>query len=405
MINKPLQIANISQSMKLLPNPSQVLRSKQATMAIYHKVWEHPDIFAVSQNYKDAICAMKKSCSDTKINDYLIKYKSQIKKFTRDIISARDYGFCVIQILKYEQFQGLWVPSEFSLCPPEMFQIGIDGELRYMSREASPNGIDVMKTYPNKFIWVKNEDSLIKPYGLSLLDSAYWVAVGLNGNFDAMLNFAEYDGADKWVGYYAPNATEIQKQEMLTSLVRLKTNSASIMPEGARVELIQNAGRSSTASLYHDINEMLLRKIEKLWFGTDLMMQTEGKGGYSSSQSGIDLREDALQLGVDLLENGLNQLYQVICNINQIKTNTDINFTIESPRKISKEEAEVDKIYIDMGLVPTESFFLNRGYTKEEISSVQNSQISQNNKNQTSQFSEELDLSSIFDLYKDNLPK
>lgn len=389
--------------LRVLPNPSDVLKQKSTTVKLYHRVLSHPDVFSVSQNYKDAICAMNRSCTDEWMQRYMDYFRSTIKQFIRDVTSARDYGFIVIEVIEYDTFEGKTVPTKFQLCPPEMFVIGQDMELRMLTRDAAVEGIDVMKMHPNKFIWVKNEASLIRPYGLSLLDTVYWIAVGLNGNFDAMLNFAEYDGADKWIGKHAPDATEDERYYLLEQTVKLKANSVTVIPEGQSIELIENKGRGSTGALYKDINEMLIRKVEKLWFGTDLTMQVDGKGGYSSSKTGLDIREDALQLGADLVAEGLSQVYNIIAAVNQMSVK-EVSFDLNSPRKISKEEAEVDKIYFEMGLKPNAKFFENRGYTPEEIEQIQTTGTEPQNKPSGGQFSAD-GLDTIFDIFKDTLPK
>lgn len=404
MENKNITPTTINTLLKKLPNPSNVLKAKSSTIAIYHKVAEHPDIFSVSQNYKDAICAMNRNCNDEFMQKYMQRYKSVIKQLFRDIVAAREYGYSVIQAMRYEKFMGREVPCEFQLCPHEWFHIGAEMELRYSDSKTGVDGINLMEQYPNKFLWIKNEASLIKPYGISLLDVAYWIAVGLNGNFDAMIEFAEYDGSDKWVGYYRQGATEPEKKELLNGLVTAKANSVAIVPEGSRIELLENKGRGATTGLHKDINEMLLRKIEKLWNGTDLTMQVEGKGGYSSSKTGVDIREDALQLGADLVCEGLGQLYQLIVNINSMTGSNEIEFTLESPRKISKEEAEVDKLYFDMGMKPNQKFFENRGYNMDEFEYAEPSNAANPPSNGNASFGAN-DLGSIFDLYADNLPK
>ena len=403
MKNQNVSIGKINQLLKVLPNPSEILKTKSATMAIYHKVGKQPDVFSASQNYKDAICAMNRNCNDEFMQKYLQKFKGATKQLIRDIASARDYGYAVIQVMEYETFMGKTVPTKFQLCPPEWFRVGNNMELRYVDSTTGADGIDVFEKHPNKFLWITNEQSLINPYGISLLDIVYWIAVGLNGNFDAMIDFAEFDGSDKWVGYYRPGATEDEKSNLLQELVKLKSNGVTIVPTGTKVDLIENKGRSSTSGLHKDNNEILLRKVERLWFGTDLTMQVEGKGGYSSSQTGVDIREDALELGADLVAEGLHQLYKLITGINAMTPVDDIEFSLESPRKISKEEAEVDQIYIKAGLKPNQKFFENRGYNSDEFEFVEPSAEPADVGNPV-EFSAD-NLGDVFDLYKDNLPK
>ncbi|MBX2903089.1 MAG: DUF935 family protein [Chitinophagales bacterium] len=363
---KIITAENINSALKVLPNPSAVLSSKSATVELYHKVAKQHDIFSRSQNYKDAISGMAVTSTSNFFQKYISTKGINFRELIRWVVSARDYGYAVIEITAYDIVEGKTVPTKFKLCKPERFAIGTKGELRYLAKHAGPEGIDIQADYPNKFIWVKNEASDNSPYGIALLDIAYWIAVGLNGNYESIITLSEYDGADKWVGYYNPDATPAEKSEMLNSLLTLKKNSVATLPQGSQVEAIEYKGRTSSSELYGNIDEMFLRKIEHLWFGTDLMMQVQGKGGYSSSNTGFNIREDALAQGVNLVRDCFEQINQFIASINGSLLE-DIGLNLTSPRSVTKEEAEVDNIYFQMGLKPTKEFFVNRGYSPSEF--------------------------------------
>ncbi len=98
-------------------------------------------------------------------------------------------------------------------------------------------------------------------------------------------------------------------------------------------------------------------------------MQVQGKGGYSSSQTGINIREDALGQGKLLVKSALSTLTQFINNINACNVVDD--FIITAKNETTKEEAEVDKIYFEMGLKPTAEFFKKRGYEESEFTLTQ----------------------------------
>jgi copper chaperone CopZ len=212
------------------------------------------------------------------------------------------------------------------------------------------------------------------------------------------MKFAEYDGADKWVGWHNPAATPKEKQDMLQSLLNLKSQGIAIVPEGARVEAIEYKGRSSTNNLYTSIDEMLLKKIESTWFGTELLMQVQGKGGYSSSNIGFKVREDAIAQGVYLVFECFKQIHKYIENINGIAS-ADIELSMTAARSISLEEAQVDNVYFSMGLKPTPKFFLNRGYKEDEFT-VDTTVVPSAAKN--ANFGLKIDdLDKLFELYKD----
>jgi phage gp29-like protein len=200
--------AKLELSIKSLPNPSLVLKKKSALIDLFDKVAIHQDIFPQLISYRDALSGLeinfvtqkKKTpgAVTSQQNDWFEAFFDQFDSwdFMRNAVVARDYGFVVLEITEYGEFDGKTVPVKVEPCPQKYFFFDRDRVLRLYSNQA-PDGIDVMATWPNKFILVQHEPTLLNPYGIGLLDIAYWLAVGLNGNFEFMLQFAEEDGRDK----------------------------------------------------------------------------------------------------------------------------------------------------------------------------------------------------------------
>lgn len=369
MKNESITLAQkIDTAIDQLPNPSQVLKSKAATMEIFHKVARHPDIFPQISSYKSALCGLqvvvqaKNKSLDKFFTSFFARFN--LRDLIRNAAAARDYGISVLEITEWETFQGRTVPARIELCPPEFFFFDRERHLRLTSDKVR-EGIDLGRVHPNKFILCQNEATLLNPYGVGLLDVAYWIAVGLNGNFEFLMQFSEDDGRDKWIGKYPPGAKQEEIDDLLHTLLKLRNNGVAAMPEGMSAEPTPMTGRSSTNDLYRNTDEMLRRKVEKLWTGTDLTMQVAGKGGYSSSESGLTIREDALEDGKTLVLSAVNQLARIICALNgfpEVPT-----FLVQLPRSLSKTIAETDQIYFSMGLRPTKELFIKRGYAEEDF--------------------------------------
>jgi phage gp29-like protein len=311
----------IASAIDRLPNPSQVLKSKSATMELFQKVARHPDVFPQIDSYKAALCGLQviaktesKSIADL-FNDFFDNF--DLRDMIRSAAAGRDFGFAVMEVTEWAEYKGLTVPCRIDLCPPEFFFFDRDRRLR-LSSDKMREGIDVDKEYPNRFILCQNEATLINPYGIGLLDVAYWVAVGLNGNFEFLMQFVEDDGRDKWIGKYQQGATQEEINSLLNMMVQVRNNGVAAIPQGMEVEPKPMTGRSSTNDLYRNTDEMLRRKIEKLWTGTDLTMQVAGKGGYSSSESGLTIREYALEGGKTLALSAIRQIAGIVCRLNNL---------------------------------------------------------------------------------------
>ncbi len=400
--------AKLEASIRQLPNPSLVLKKKSALIDIFDRVAVQHDIFPQVINYRDALSGVKINFTTrTPSSDWFMQFFAQFDtwSFNRNAIVARDYGFVVLEVTQYGEYDGKIVPVKVEVCPHRYFFFDRDRVLRLFSNEHR-DGIDVMATWPNKFILVQHEPTLLNPYGTGLLDIAYWLAVGLNGNYEFMLQFAEEDGRDKWLGKYPPGSKDQEISDLLNMLIQLRNNGVAAIPDGTKIESMHNAGRSATGGLYKDIDEILRRKVEKIWTGTDLTMQVEGKGGYSSSRSGLDIREDAIESGKTLCMSAVTQLISLIQNINGMPAER-LPVRLLLPRKISKDAAEIDQIYFNAGMKPTPQLLMKRGYDEDDF--VLSEEQGAGGKEQNANFEADPDeydgLLSSFDAYREFLKK
>lgn len=361
-------VTKLDKALRVLPNPSEVLKSKSATIALFNKVAKHPDIFPQIGSYKAALCSLQPmiDAENKSIDELFTAFFKQFQ--TRELIraaaSARDFGFSVMEITEWGDWQGRVIPVRVELCPQEYFFFDRERRLR-MKSDQSTEGIDVLATWPDKFIVCQNEPTLLNPYGVGLLDVAFWIAAGLNGNFEFMMQFAEDDGRDKWIGHYQPGTKQTEIDDLLNKLVSLRNNGVIAIPTGMDAAPAAMTGRQSSNDLYRNIDEMLRRKIEKLWTGTDLTMQVDGKGGYASSESGLTIREDALEEGKTLALSAVRQLVQIVCNLNHLPELPVVSMQL--PRSLSKSIAETDQIYFGAGMKPTPELFKKRGYAEEDF--------------------------------------
>ncbi|MDR1756078.1 MAG: DUF935 domain-containing protein [Culturomica sp.] len=337
-------------------------------MELFHRVAKHPDIFPQIGSYKAALCSLQPivTAENKSVDDLLTAFfkRFSARELFRNAAAARDYGFAILEVTEWEEVKGYVFPVKVELCPPEWFRFSRE-RAPLLQSNAQPNGIDILTTWPDRFIVCQNEATLTNPYGVGLLDVAFWIAVGLNGNFEFMMQFAEDDGRDKWIGKYQPGAKQEEINDLLSKLVALRNNGVMAIPEGMSAEPQAMTGRQSSNDLYRNIDEMLRRKVEKLWTGTDLTMQVDGKGGYASSESGLMIREDALEEGKTLALSAVRQLVRIICGVNNLPEVPEV--TLQMPRALSKYIADTDAVYFGAGLKPTKELFKKRGYAEEDF--------------------------------------
>lgn len=365
-------IATIDQ----LPNPSKILEDKGETIEIFNQVARQIDVAAAIQDYRSGISSMEYTVQSSKENSdragFFLDYCDSIDvdKLLKNSLKCRDYGYSVLETTRFKRFKGYTVPAVIESKPVRWFGFDQKNRLRFYTKTNPTEGELIAEKYQNKFFCPRYNDEYDNPYGTGLLDLAYWHAVGLQGNYEFLMTFLEEDGRDKWVVRHARNASQEEIHEGLNAAYNLRNNGVAAVPEGNEFQKQEVTGRSSSIEAYTKADELFTRKIQKLWFGTDLMMQVDGKGGYSSSQSGIEIRGEALNSGKAIARQIVHELFRSCAATNNLPGSDDetINFDLVHNDDYTKDEAERDQIIIQVpGFRPTQKFFLNRGYQEDEF--------------------------------------
>jgi len=356
-----------------LPHPSRILKSRADIWELYDKVAEQLDIDAVIDDYKSGIAAMEEDvvCASnptSKQAQFFTRYIQTVntKQWRRIACEARDYGCTFVEVTKWGEFENAVVPIEIKSKPRKWFGFDSDGNAKYYPKGTS-NGIPLSE-YPNNFITLRYKDSLLNPYGAGKLDRAYYIALGLNGIVEFMMTFLEEDGRDKWIFRHPESASLQEIQRGLENARRLRQSGVGAISENSSFEQKDVKGRSSTSEAYKIADEILSSKVLKAWFGTDLLQQKDGKGGYAQTESGMELRGEALLAGIELSQELMHGVFNIIKNINALPDEKDhVEYRLYHARSTSKEEAEMYQVYFAMGEAkPTEAFFTNRGIPREE---------------------------------------
>ena len=359
-----------------LPNPSQILTDKGETIEVFDKIAEQIDVAAAINDYNSGISSMdfnvQSNIENSKRVAFYLDYLASIDvdDIIEQALDARNYGYNPMEVTSWKRYKGKTVPRTIEAKPQKWFGYDRINRFRFYTKKNPREGELVFETAPNKFIVPRHKATYENPYGKGLLDLSYWIAVGLNGNFEFMMTFLEEDGRDKWVVKHPRNAEAKEINDALNMAYELRNNGVAAIPEGNEFEKKDVTGRASSSEAYTKADELLSRKILKLWYGTDLMMQVEGKGGYSSSKSGIEIRGEALQSGKKIVRATFAELFRICEAQNNIPGSDDetIRFDLTHDEEITKEEAERDQVYMSLpGVKPTQKFFLNRGFQEDEF--------------------------------------
>jgi hypothetical protein len=130
-------------SIKQLPNPSLVLKKKSALIDLFDRVAIHQDIFPQLISFRDALSGLEINflASGKRVagqqTDWFSAFFDQFDSWTfmRNALVARDYGFTVLEITEWAEFEGKTVPAKVEACPQKFFFFDRNRVLRLFSNE------------------------------------------------------------------------------------------------------------------------------------------------------------------------------------------------------------------------------------------------------------------------------
>lgn len=352
-----------------MPNPSKTLKTIGKIIDAFDQTLAHPDVAAASGNFHDGIKALTWDLSQSTTEGARSAWLKQvlspidIPEACSSFVSSREYGYTVCEVMWYRDGSNT-LPYRIVEKPRKWFKFDQLGRLLMITQD-KPDGVLVEDTYPRKFLVVQHKPTYLNPYGTGLLDIMYWYVQGLYSNFEWHLKFLEDDGSDHWIAYVNKDASQKYINDVHNAIATLRRRGVCVLYDGVRAEQRENKGRKSSSDVYLDFEKAVITKVNKLWLGTDLSMQLNDVGARASSETGADIRGEALASGKKLAEVAMNQLIRWILELNNAPGSADeqINFVLSKTALSTKEQAEIDKTYAAAaGGKVSEQLLTRRGY-------------------------------------------
>lgn len=217
-------------------------------------------------------------------------------------IDAIGKSYSVVEIM-WDRSGKQWTPASYKWRDPRFFQFDLEtgDEIRLRDEQDLVNGIPLE---PFKFIVHRPRLKM----GLTIRGGlARPVCVGymLKGySLKDWWAFMEVFGMPWRVGKYANQASDKQKEELLSALRQMGVDAACIIPENMMVEIIEASKTSGGDKLFSGAADWIDKQISKLVLGQTASAEgTPGKLGNEKLQSDVrdDIRKsDAKQLSATI---------------------------------------------------------------------------------------------------------
>ncbi|MGH6643728.1 MAG: phage portal protein family protein, partial [Bradyrhizobium sp.] len=253
------------------PGPIQptdrLLQAKGYDYQLYEQVLSDDQVKATLEQRRHAVVSKEwevlpggTSAQDKAAAEFL---SEQLKRIRWDMVTSKMlfgvfYGYAVGECLWARDGANI-VLDAVKVRRQRRFRFDNEGKLRLLTM-SQPQG----EILPERKFWTfatggDNDDD---PYGLGLAHWLYWPVLFKRNGLKFWLIFLDKLAMPTPKGEYGPGATPDEKRKLLEALVAITTDSAIIVPEGMKIELLE-AARSATPD-YVTLHDKMNAAISKV---------------------------------------------------------------------------------------------------------------------------------------------
>lgn len=236
----------------------------------------------------------------------------------------------------------------------ERFVFDMERRLRLLTRDEPTFG----RIMPErKFIVHRRGGADGNPYGLGLGTRLFWPVFFKRQDITFWLTFLDKFGAPAPVGKYPSGASDAQKRTLLNALKSLRMESATIVPEGMLIDLVE-AKRAGNTDAFERLARYMDEQMALIVLG-ETMSTTSAATGLGSSQAEVhnEVRLELARVDADLLTETLGRtLVRWIVEFNDPGAGVPrVERDFSEPEDLNTK-ASRDKTLVEMGLEPEDAY-------------------------------------------------
>ena len=273
-----------------------------------------------------------------------------IPRVIEEMMDAIAFGYAPLEVIWRAQ-GGRWVIGDIVGKPPQWFEFDQENNLVFRT------GVIGTEPLPkNRFLIARHRPSYANPYGVKVFSKCYWPVTFKKNGFRWWTVFVEKYGGAFLYGKYPNNASDIYKNELLTSLERMASDAVAIAPEGAEITIESLANKGSVSNVHAEYIEAANKEISKAVLGQTLTTDIGSKGSYAAAQAHNLVRQDLAAADRRRISACFNRLAAVWTYYNY---GTDVLppvFEFVKDEDLQQERAERDAKLYALGWRPKKAY-------------------------------------------------
>lgn len=356
-------ITMLFQSLKVMPDPDEVLRKAGMTRGALRKLSYDDEIAQALETRRDAAIntpwRLEGGADD--VNKFITE---QIKAFEHLILpsvwNARPYGYSVTQVVYEQTVDGKigirWVGE----MPFEFYFPQRDGTILYRPQgQGTP-----IPVLPQKYLVPIVNPTYQNPYGDALLSRLYWLWFFRTHGWQFWIQWLEQFGAPFLVGKTKntkPSGSTSTSVELLAAaLDKARRGSSIALDIDSEVEQLETSG---TGQQFKSFDDAISRQVTKMILGQTLTSGTgeHGAGSRALGQVHDEVRKDKRRADVRVIKLSLQQLVGFLFELNAFAGEVP-QFVMEDEKGIEKDRAERDASFVEKGVLVFKRPYLQDHY-------------------------------------------
>jgi phage gp29-like protein len=333
-----------------LPNPDPILKAQGKDIQVYRDLRSHPRIGGNIRRRKAAVLTLERNLErgnaparvERFIRDWLADL--DLDRILRELLDAPLFGYQPVEIMW--QPVGLHsVPADLVGKPPEWFRFDRENRLRFMARDAGPEG---ELCDPLRFVVAAQDASYANPYGFPDLSMCFWPVTFMKGGLKFWVLFTEKYGSPWLVGKHPRGATDEETDLLLGSLEAMVQDAVAAIPDDSSIDIIEAAGKAGSADVYRELLEYCRSDINVALLGQD--QTTEKDTNRASAEAGAEVTNDIRDADAGLACATLNAVIRRVVTVNFGDQAEAPVYVLEEQQSIDEARASRDKTLSEAGL-------------------------------------------------------
>jgi phage gp29-like protein len=335
-----------------LPNPDPVLKKTGQDIAVYRDLYSDAKISSVVAQRKSGVESMdweisrgkSKSREAKKIEDCFKNL--HIRQCISEMLDAPAYGFAIMEAVWDPKTM---MPAKFVERPQEWFVFGVEGELRFLTKNNPTFGEPVPD---KKFIVVSHNATYQNPYGDPLLSKCFWPITFKHGGMKFWLYFAEKYGMPWAIGKQPRGTSNEDTNKLLSTLSNMIQDAVAVIPDDSSVDLKESASKGASADIYKGLKDCANEEISMAFLTQTLTTQVGDRGSYAAGKVHENMLAAEHLKDRNMIQEAFDTLIEWIYDLNFTSTDR-ATFSLYGQDDVDKAQADRDALLVEKVLTPS----------------------------------------------------